>query len=93
MRRKLSRDTWGKKRNQKSLKLELYPPRMQLLSQASAGGGTEEGGGKHPRHKLTEPAFVEKVRQAVVFNDGIRYELKDGMVKTWQREYLRFPPR
>ena len=30
-----------------------------------------------------EPVFVEKVSQAVVFNDEIRYEFKDGTVVTW----------
>ena len=33
-----------------------------------------------------EPAFVETVKQAIVFNNCIQYKLKDGMVKTWQRE-------
>ena len=33
-----------------------------------------------------EPDFVEKVRRAVVSNDNISFEMKDGMVKLWQRK-------
>ncbi len=33
-----------------------------------------------------EPAFVERVRKMQVFDDKLRYELKDGTVKIWQRE-------
>ena len=33
-----------------------------------------------------EAMFVETVRKAVIFNDRIQFEFKDGTVKIWQRE-------
>ena len=82
---KLGRDTWGKKGVKKqswgctaprcSCSLRRLPEEELRRASASIRATADY-----------EPAFVEKVRQAVVFNDGIRFEFKDGTVKTWQRE-------
>ena len=82
---KLGRDTWGKKGVKKqswgctaprcSCSLRRLPEEELRRASASILATADY-----------EPAFVEKVRQAVVFNDGIRFEFKDGTVKTWQRE-------
>lgn len=82
---KLGRDTWGKKGVKKqswgctaprcSCSLRRLPEEELRRATASILGAADY-----------EPAFVEKVRRAVVFNDSIRFEFKDGTVKTWQRE-------
>ena len=82
---RLSRDTWGKNGTKKQSWGCIGPrtkcslrrlPEEELRRAAESILGTKD----------YEPAFVEKVRQAVVSNDGIRFEFKDGTVKTWQRE-------
>lgn len=45
-----------------------------------------QAAGKALSTKDCEPAFVERVKQAVVYNDHISFEFKDGTVKTWTRE-------
>ena len=32
-----------------------------------------------------QPAFAEHVRRALVFNDRVQFELKDGTIRTWDR--------
>ena len=82
---RLSRDSWGKNGTKKQSWGCIGPrancslrrlPEEELRRAAESILGTKD----------YEPAFVEKVRQAVVSNNGIRFEFKDGTVKTWQRE-------
>ena len=73
---KLGRDTWGKKQSLGcSCSLRRLPE--EELRRAAASILTTAD---------YEPAFVEKVQRAVIFDDRIRFEFKDGTVKTWQRE-------
>ena len=82
---RLSRDTWCRN-GVKKQSWGCVGPRdrcsLKRLPEAELCGAAESV----LETKDYEPAFVEKVRRAVVSNDGIRFEFKDGTVKTWQRK-------
>ena len=86
---KLERDTWRKRGGGKTTSIKIWRcPSLRCSCQLRRV--TEEGLKRAAADVLDttdcEPAFVENVRRAVVFNDSIRFELKEGEVKTWRRE-------
>ena len=89
---KMIRDTWKKRNKETTSRKHCWMcstprsacslkrlPEEELRKAAAAILSTAE----------YEAAFVEKVRKAVVFNDSIHFEFKDGTVKKWQRELQR----
>ncbi len=86
---KLTRDTWRKRGRGTVAKIKVWictAPR----SSCSLRRVTEEELRRAAVSILDsdecEPAFAEQVRRAVISNRDIRFELKNGEVRTWQRE-------
>ena len=86
---KLERDTWRKRGGGKNTQIKIWRC-SSLRCSCQLRRVTEDELKRAAADVLDtadcEPAFVENVRRAVVFNDSIRFELKEKEVKTWRRE-------
>jgi len=86
---KLTRDTWRKRGKGTVSRIKVWTcgtPRSSCSLRRVTEEELHRAAASILKSDDHEPAFVEKVRQAVVSNKDIRFELKNGEVKIWQRE-------